>query len=128
MAVVEGVGDHGCEYMTRGTVVVIGPQGRNFAAGMSGGVAFVLDEDGTFASRCNRGMVELFPLEEEDDVSTVRLLIQRHLQYTGSSVAERLLADWETARGMFVKVYPTEYRKVLEKMHLDSEAIRLASV
>ncbi len=127
-AVVEGVGDHGCEYMTRGTVVVIGPQGRNFAAGMSGGVAFVLDEDGTFASRCNRGMVELFPLEEEDDVSTVRLLIQRHLQYTGSSVAERLLADWETARGMFVKVYPTEYRKVLEKMHLDSEAIRLASV
>ncbi|RMD82020.1 MAG: glutamate synthase large subunit, partial [Candidatus Dadabacteria bacterium] len=127
-AVVEGVGDHGCEYMTRGTVVVLGPQGRNFAAGMSGGVAYVFDEDGTFPTRCNLGMVELFPLEDEEDLRTVHLLIQRHRQYTGSTVAERILGAWETARTKFVKVYPTEYRKVLERMHLDSEAIRLASV
>jgi glutamate synthase (NADPH/NADH) large chain len=127
-AVIEGVGDHGCEYMTGGTVVVIGPQGRNFAAGMSGGVAYVLDEDGTFSSRCNLGMVELFPVSDDADATLLHQLVQRHHQYTASTVAERLLGQWGVARGRFVKVMPTEYRKVLEKMHLDSEALKLAAV
>ncbi len=127
-AVVEGVGDHGCEYMTRGTVVVLGPQGRNFAAGMSGGIAYVLDEDESFAMRCNMGMVELFPVDDDEDLRTLRQLIQRHQQYTGSTVASRILDDWERVRAKFVKVLPTEYRKVLEQMHLDAEAMRLASI
>jgi glutamate synthase domain-containing protein 3 len=127
-AVVEGVGDHGCEYMTRGLVVVLGPQGRNFAAGMSGGVAYVLDEDGTFKSRCNMGMVELFPVAADQDARALRQLVQRHAQYTGSKVAERLLADWTAAVRRFVKVLPSEYRKVLEQMHLDSDAMKLASI
>jgi len=127
-AVVEGVGDHGCEYMTRGCVVVLGPQGRNFAAGMSGGVAYVLDEDGSFKKRCNMGMVELFAVDSDDDNRELRRLIQRHAQYTGSRVAERVLADWDGWLRRFVKVMPTEYRKVLEQMHLDSESLRLASV
>jgi glutamate synthase domain-containing protein 2/glutamate synthase domain-containing protein 3 len=127
-AVVEGVGDHGCEYMTRGLVVVLGPQGRNFAAGMSGGVAYVLDEDGMFRSRCNTGMVELLKVEDEQDTRALRQLVQRHHQYTGSRVAERLLEAWPQALERFVKVMPSEYRKVLEQMHLDSEAMKLASI
>jgi len=127
-AVVEGVGDHGCEYMTRGIVVVLGPQGRNFAAGMSGGVAYVLDGDGTFRKRCNMGMVELLRVDDEDEARNLRQLVQRHQQYTGSTVAERLLGDWPRALSSFVKVMPTEYRKVLERMHLDSDAVKLASV
>jgi glutamate synthase (NADPH/NADH) large chain len=127
-AVIEGVGDHACEYMTGGTVVVLGPQGRNFAAGMSGGVAYVLDEDGTFSTRCNLGMVELLPLTDEADSKKLHQLVQRHHQYTGSAVAERLLEHWDGALRRFVKVMPTEYRKVLEKMHLDSEALKLAAV
>jgi glutamate synthase domain-containing protein 3 len=127
-AVVEGIGDHGCEYMTRGLVVVLGPQGRNFAAGMSGGVAYVLDEDGTFHSRCNTGMVELLKVDDDNDVRALRQLVQRHQQYTGSTVAERLLASWPRALAQFVKVLPSEYRKVLESMHLDSESMKLASI
>ncbi|MFP6600686.1 MAG: glutamate synthase large subunit [Deltaproteobacteria bacterium] len=126
--VVEGVGDHGCEYMTRGTVVSLGAAGRNFAAGMSGGVAFVLDEEDDFATRCNMGMVELLPLDEAADRKTVHQLVQRHHQYTGSGVAERLLQDWDSSCGRFHKVIPTEYRKVLEQMHLDSDAMKLAAV
>jgi glutamate synthase domain-containing protein 3 len=126
--VVEGVGDHACEYMTRGTVVVLGPSGRNFAAGMSGGVAYVYDEDGSFHRRCNMGMVELFGLDDEADDSTVRHLIQRHHQFTDSAEAGRLLAEWDSNRQRYVKVLPTEYRKVLEQMHLDSDAVKLASV
>jgi glutamate synthase (NADPH/NADH) large chain len=122
------VGDHGCEYMTGGTVVVLGPQGRNFAAGMSGGVAYVLDEDGSFSMRCNQGMVELSPVSTEADVKKLHQMVQRHHQYTGSAVAERLLDQWDVAVSRFVKVLPTEYRKVLEKMHLDSEALKLAAV
>ena len=127
--VVEGVGDHGCEYMTRGTMVCLGAAGRNFAAGMSGGVAYVLDEEGDFATRCNMGMVELLPLEEDDDRAKLHQLVQRHLQYTESAVAQRLLAgDWDNACKGFLKVIPTEYRKVLEQMHLDSDAMKLAAV
>ncbi|HXW84064.1 MAG TPA: glutamate synthase-related protein, partial [Candidatus Binataceae bacterium] len=129
-AVVEGVGDHGCEYMTRGLVVVLGRTGRNFAAGMSGGVAYVLDEDGSFASRCNPGMVELHAVKDLDEIRQLHTLIARHQQYTGSTVAERLLKDWDSSIGKFVKVLPTEYRQVLERQHLgqSNDMARLAAV
>jgi glutamate synthase (NADPH) large chain len=126
-AVVEGVGDHGCEYMTKGTVVVLGKTGRNFAAGMSGGIAYVLDEDGTFAQHVNKGMVELDPLDEKD-VATVRGLVQRHFDYTHSAVAWRLLSGWRDTVKHLVKVMPVEYRSILAKQHLDSDAARLASI
>jgi glutamate synthase domain-containing protein 2/glutamate synthase domain-containing protein 1/glutamate synthase domain-containing protein 3 len=126
-AVVEGVGDHGCEYMTKGLVVVLGGTGRNFAAGMSGGVAYVLDEDGSFERRLNKGMVELEPLDEKD-LTTVRTLIQRHYDCTHSAVAWRLLSGWRETVRHLVKVMPVEYRSVLAKQHLDTEAARLASV
>ena len=115
VAVVEGVGDHGCEYMTGGTVVILGPTGRNFAAGMSGGAAFVLDEDDTFADRCNYEMVALEPLAEGDDIALVRDLLIRHAGYTGSAVAKRLLKDWDAAIGAFKKVMPVDYRRVLQE-------------
>jgi glutamate synthase domain-containing protein 2/glutamate synthase domain-containing protein 3 len=126
-AVVEGVGDHGCEYMTRGTVVVLGKTGRNFAAGMSGGVAYVLDVDGKFASHCNVGMVELDPLDERD-LETVHTLLRRHYDYTQSANAWRVLSGWKEHVPKFVKVMPVEYRKVLAQQHLDSDAAKLASV
>jgi glutamate synthase domain-containing protein 2/glutamate synthase domain-containing protein 1/glutamate synthase domain-containing protein 3 len=125
-AVVEGVGDHGCEYMTRGVAVILGRTGRNFAAGMSGGLAYVLDEAGDFSVRCNRGMVDVEALGPDDDAKLVPLL-ERHREYTGSGVAERLLADWSSARGRFVKVMPREYRKVLEAQHYDGEIAALAT-
>ena len=114
-AVIEGVGDHGCEYMTGGRVVILGPTGRNFAAGMSGGVAYVLDEDDSFAGQCNPGMVDLEPLVAVDDVEEVRSLVDKHRQYTGSTVAARLLDDWDRAREQFVKVMPRDYKRVLEE-------------
>ena len=112
-AVVEGVGDHGCEYMTGGCVVVIGRTGRNFAAGMSGGIAYVLDEDGTFRRRCNLDMVDLEPLVEAGDLETVRNLLRRHVRYTNSGRAVRLLADWQDESIRFVKIIPRDYRRVL---------------
>ena len=108
-AVVEGVGDHGCEYMTGGVVVVLGSTGRNFAAGMSGGIAYVLDEDGRFAERCNQEQVGLEELGA-DDVRVVQALVEEHRGRTGSSVAERVLREWPR----FVKVMPHEYRAALE--------------
>jgi glutamate synthase (ferredoxin) len=114
--VVEGVGDHGCEYMTGGRVVVIGRTGRNFAAGMSGGVAYVLDAAGDFRRRCNLGMVDVEPLTERDDVEEVQELLRRHVRYTGSALAERLLAGWEAARPRFVKVMPRDYKRALAAM------------
>jgi glutamate synthase domain-containing protein 2/glutamate synthase domain-containing protein 3 len=125
-AIVEGVGDHGCEYMTKGVVVVLGKTGRNFAAGMSGGVAYVYDADGDFAVRCNKGMVDLDPLD--DDADTLKELIHRHYQLTQSAVAWRILSDWKASAAKFVKVMPTEYRQLLKKAHLDSEAAKLASI
>jgi glutamate synthase domain-containing protein 2/glutamate synthase domain-containing protein 1/glutamate synthase domain-containing protein 3 len=112
-AVVEGVGDHGCEYMTGGIAVVLGPTGRNFAAGMSGGVAFVLDEEGSFPSRCNHELVGLEPVAGED-VETLRALVAEHERRTGSTVAARLLAEWDGAVQRFVKVMPHDYRRALE--------------
>ncbi len=112
-AVVEGVGDHGCEYMTGGVVVVLGPTGRNFAAGMSGGVAYVLDEETTFSARCNHELVGLEPVAGED-AETLRALVAEHERRTGSTVAARLLAEWDEAVQRFVKVMPHDYRRALE--------------
>ncbi len=116
-AVAEGLGDHGCEYMTGGRVVVLGPTGRNFAAGMSGGVAYVLDEGGTFAERCNMGMVGLEELGAPD-AAELRELVEEHLRRTDSPVAARLLGEWPEllARGTFVKVMPHDYKRVLEEL------------
>ena len=148
-AVVEGTGDHGCEYMTGGTVVVLGPTGRNFAAGMSGGIAYVYDADGTFAQRCNPSMVALEPLATEAqqaaaekelaaagkgrqrhagkaDEALLRGEIERHLRFTGSTLALSLLDDWDAARAKFVKVFPHEYRRALTEMHAKNAAERPA--
>jgi glutamate synthase (NADPH/NADH) large chain len=114
IAVVEGVGDHGCEYMTGGTVVVLGTTGRNFAAGMSGGVAYVYDEDGLFVRRCNTEMVELETVSGED-AGTVQALVEEHARRTGSQKARALLGDWETVMHKLVKVLPSEYRRVLSE-------------
>jgi glutamate synthase (NADPH/NADH) large chain len=112
-AVVEAVGDHGCEYMTGGRVVVLGRTGRNFAAGMSGGVAYVLDVDGDFKQRCNPGMVELEPLDRPEDIQFVRDLVQRHVTLTGSAYAAAILADWIGLQPRFVKVMPRDFKRVL---------------
>ncbi len=112
-AVVEGVGDHGCEYMTGGRVVVLGATGRNFAAGMSGGFAYVLDVDGGFRSRVNPTMLDQLEELSDDDAADVRGLVQEHFDRTGSTVAAGLLDDWDGARGRFVKVFPADYKRVL---------------
>ncbi len=149
IAVVEGVGDHGCEYMTGGIVAVLGGTGRNFAAGMSGGIAYVMDESGTFADRCNLSMVELEPVPEEDelmerhhhqagdiehhgrvdvsgdmtrhDEERLHQLISNHLKYTGSERARAILDDWETYRPKFVKVMPVEYRRALLEIEQNAQ-------
>lgn len=113
-AVVEGVGDHGCEYMTGGRVVVLGKTGRNFAAGMSGGIAYVLDEDGTFPQRCNKEMVLLERLENEREIEEVKTMITKHARYTGSALAEAVLADWDNKITQFVKVIPRDYKRMIE--------------
>src|SRR5215468_5690098 len=114
ITVVEGVGDHGCEYMTGGRVLVLGRTGRNFAAGMSGGVAYVLDAQSTFARRCNPEFVDLEPLERDDDLALVLELLKRQVKYTDSTLAARLLADWSITAKLFVKVMPRDYKRVLE--------------
>ena len=112
-AVVEGVGDHGCEYMTGGRVVILGRTGRNFAAGMSGGIAYVLDEAGEFAGRVNREMVDLEPLADEEEAALLLALIRKHSEYTQSVKAAAILAAWERLRPKFVKIMPRDYRRVL---------------
>jgi glutamate synthase (ferredoxin) len=121
-AVVEAVGDHGCEYMTGGKVVVLGATGRNFAAGMSGGVAYVLDEAGDFASRCNPQMVGLERLDDSEEIDQLYQLIDRHAQYTRSQKAAKILANWQAMLPKFVKVMPRDYKRVLQaiKDALDS--------
>jgi glutamate synthase (NADPH/NADH) large chain len=111
--VVEGVGDHGCEYMTGGVAVILGPTGRNFAAGMSGGIAFIYDTQQQFNSLCNHEMVDLDPLEK-DDLSLLKNLIQKHFDTTGSSVAKFILADFDNQTKQFIKVFPRDYKKVLQ--------------
>jgi len=111
--VVEGVGDHGCEYMTGGRAVVLGRTGRNFAAGMSGGIAYVLDADGRFERRCNHEMVDLEALTEADDVDFVQVALMKHVTITGSRYGARLLDDWAALQHRFVKVMPRDYKKAL---------------
>jgi glutamate synthase (NADPH/NADH) large chain len=134
-AVVEGVGNHGCEYMTGGTVVVLGVTGQNFAAGMSGGVAYVYDEDGLFAKRCNMSMVTLEKVESADasvgkvhhldqpDEITLKTLIENHAKYTSSVRASAMLADWTNYRTKFVKVMPNEYKRALIEMAEDKALV-----
>ena len=114
-AVIEGVGDHGCEYMTGGRVVILGPTGRNFAAGMSGGIAYVWDTASDFKENCNLEMVELEGLEDEEEIAELRELIERHQQYTGSTVAAKVLELWESVLPQFVKVMPTDYKRFMEE-------------
>ncbi|MEQ8496197.1 MAG: glutamate synthase large subunit, partial [Gammaproteobacteria bacterium] len=114
--VVEGVGDHGCEYMTGGVVVIIGATGRNFAAGMSGGEAFIYDPDGVFPGRCNPEMVDLEALESEQDEEIVKRLLKNHVRYTQSTVAQRILERWGRNKSRFVKVMPKDYKRILEAM------------
>lgn len=116
VAVIEGVGDHGCEYMTGGRIVILGRTGRNFAAGMSGGVAYIFDRDGDFQIRCNLETVELEAVEAEEDINELKGLIERHHQFTESTVAAAMLADWESSLKKFVKVMPTDYKRVLQEM------------
>ncbi|TXT29283.1 MAG: glutamate synthase (NADPH/NADH) large chain [Chitinophagaceae bacterium] len=112
--VVEGVGDHGCEYMTGGTAIILGDTGRNFAAGMSGGIAYIYDVNNTFSGKCNKEMVELDPLNE-DDIHTIQSMISKHLTYTNSTVAKFILNDLDNQLKNFVKVFPSDYKKVLQK-------------
>jgi glutamate synthase (NADPH/NADH) large chain len=121
-AVVEGVGDHGCEYMTGGRVVVLGPTGRNFAAGMSGGIAYVLDPDGGFERRCNPALVDLEPLTDPGECEEVRALVEEHARRTGSPLAEQLLADWSGRLDEFTKVMPRDYRRALAAKGTDQPA------
>ncbi len=121
-AVVEGVGDHGCEYMTGGRAVILGPTGLNFAAGMSGGIAYVWDVDDDFAKKCNTGTVDLEAVEEDEDIVELREMIELHHEYTGSTVAARILDEWPSSLRQFVKVMPTDYKRVLgERKRHDEE-------
>lgn len=113
-AVVEAIGDHGCEYMTGGKVVILGRTGRNFGAGMSGGVAYILDEAGDFTTRCNREMVDLEALEDPEEIREVREMIAKHADYTGSDKAEEVLANWDSMIPTFIKVMPRDYKRVLQ--------------
>ena len=126
-AVVEGVGDHGCEYMTGGRVVVLGPTGRNFAAGMSGGIAYVLDPAGDFEERCNPGLVDLAPLDDPDERAEVRDLVAEHARRTDSAVAAALLERWDERAGEFTKVMPRDYHRALQARFEEETAERMAA-
>jgi glutamate synthase domain-containing protein 3 len=121
-AVIEGVGDHGCEYMTGGRAVILGPTGLNFAAGMSGGIAYVFDVNKDFASKCNTGTVDLESVEEDEDVVELREMLELHKEYTGSTVAAQILDEWPMSLRQFVKVMPSDYKRVLtERKRHDEE-------
>jgi glutamate synthase (ferredoxin) len=122
-AVVEGIGDHGCEYMTGGRVIVLGETGRNFAAGMSGGTAYIFDPNGKFPPQCNTDMVDLETIESNESAE-VRQLLENHVRHTQSSVAQTLLEDWDSAMRQFVKVIPKDYKRVLQAI----EDARVAGV
>lgn len=115
-AVVEGIGDHGCEYMTGGTVVVLGKTGRNFAAGMSGGIAYVLDVDGKFRSRCNPELVDLDKVEEAEDIMSLKMMIQQHQRHTNSQLAREVLRDFDSLLPKFIKVFPRDYKRILASL------------
>ncbi|MDL2306255.1 glutamate synthase subunit alpha, partial [Bacteroides sp. OttesenSCG-928-D19] len=128
VAVVEGVGDHCCEYMTGGRTVVLGTTGKNFAAGMSGGLAYVLDPDGQFDFNCNMEMVELSLIEDQSDSRELFQLISAHAQYTQSPLAKRILGHWETYLRHFIKVTPIEYKKVLHEEKMEAINRKIAQV
>jgi glutamate synthase (NADPH/NADH) large chain len=128
LAVVEGTGDHCCEYMTGGRTIVLGKTGRNFAAGMSGGIAYVLDEEGSFDYYCNMGMVEISLVEELQDIRELQDLISKHLKYTGSQRAKTILDDWERYLPLFIKVIPYEYKRVLEEKKLEALRRKISEV
>ena len=121
-AIVEGVGDHGCEYMTGGMAVILGETGRNFAAGMSGGVAYVLDVNGDFSEKCNMEMVELEKVEDAEDKATLKALLEGHVENTGSDVAQELLADWEGSLPRFIKVMPVDFKQMQAYMKVAKES------
>jgi glutamate synthase domain-containing protein 3 len=127
VAVVEGVGDHGCEYMTGGRVVVLGRTGRNFAAGMSGGLAFVLDEDGTFRERVNPAMLDQLEALDEADAIELRDLVAEHVRRTDSPVGRRVLDEFEALLASFVKVFPTDYKRVLAELARQEAATAAAA-
>ena len=122
-AVVEGVGDHGCEYMTGGRAVILGPTGRNFASGMSGGIAYVWDTEDKFNAHCNMDMVDLEELVEAEDIAEVKQLIEKHLNYTGSVVASNILSDWDNQIGNFIKVMPRDFKRVLQQTKAAAAAV-----
>jgi len=122
-AVVEGVGDHGCEYMTGGRAVILGETGINFAAGMSGGIAYVWDKNGNFESKCNLGTVELDPVESDEDIAELFELIEHHHIYTKSEVARKILDEWPVNLSEFIKVMPTDYKRVLDERRKHDEEI-----
>jgi glutamate synthase domain-containing protein 3 len=121
LAVVEGIGDHGCEYMTGGVVVVLGTTGYNFAAGMTGGVAYVYNESGAFDTRCNLDTVDLESVWTDEDQDELRSLMRTHERHTGSLQAKRILENWEACLPYFVKVMPIDYRESLERMRLQED-------
>ncbi|TFH17765.1 MAG: glutamate synthase subunit alpha, partial [Lentisphaerales bacterium] len=121
-AVVEGIGDHGCEYMTGGRVVILGETGINFAAGMSGGIAYIYDPEGKFDGRCNLDMVDVEPVRRQRDQEELKGLIESHYRYTGSERANRILQNWDTAVPAFVQVLPMEYKQVLGLMSESDKA------
>ncbi|HWO13230.1 MAG TPA: hypothetical protein VNN80_27205, partial [Polyangiaceae bacterium] len=125
--VVEGVGDHGCEYMTGGLVVILGRTGRNFAAGMSGGLAYVFDEHGRFGDLCNMEMVTLERLSDPEEVASLRALVEEHVRRTGSKKGQRLIASWATSITHFVKVFPNEWRRVLLERAAAAQERKVAS-
>ena len=127
-AVVEGVGDHGCEYMTGGCVVVLGPTGLNFAAGMSGGIAFIFDEERHFDQRCNLDMVDLESVSEKEDIALLRRMVEQHVRFTGSRVGQSILDDWSNKIHQFVKVMPMEYRRALGRMMKEDEETQRVEV
>ncbi len=122
-AVVEGIGDHGCEYMTGGRVAVLGPTGVNFAAGMSGGIAYVFDETGLFDDRCNLGMVDLELVTDPSDQLELKTMIERHVMYTGSERGRQILENWEAHLPYFVKVFPTDYKRALGRLSQEDAAV-----
>lgn len=126
-AVVEGVGDHGCEYMTGGRVVILGKTGRNFAAGMSGGIAYIYDKDGDFAEKCNLNMVDLESLDKKDE-KLVRCLLENHCKYTHSLLANEILDNFNNEKRRFVKVMPREYKRVLAERAMSEEELESLEV
>ncbi|MCP4132642.1 MAG: glutamate synthase subunit alpha, partial [bacterium] len=128
IAVVEGTGDHCAEYMTNGRIIVLGRVGRNFAAGMSGGIAYVLNVDGDFQYYCNPGMVELSPILEYEDQEFIKEWIGKHIEYTGSTLAENILENWHEYMPKFIKVMPLEYKRALQELKLEEIEKQLAEI